>query len=91
MEMNVDQGRYARYLAMPPEVPVERALAVQEAVGKMIEDKEFYQEFTKLTGFEPEFTPGHVLRQAFQRLSDQPKEILDLWLKLSGPGPLPKR
>ena len=91
MQTNWDLGRYARYLAMPPEVPVERALAVQEAVGKMIEDKEFSQEFSKLTGYELEFTPGRILLEAFRRLSDQPKEILNLWLKLSGPEPLPKR
>lgn len=91
LQTNWDLGRYARYLAMPPGVPVERPLAVQEAVARMIEDPEFYKEFGKLTGFEPEFTPGPVLLEAFQRLSNQPKEILDLWLKLSGPEPLPKR
>ena len=91
MDTNWDLGRYTRYLAMPPGVPVERGLAVQEAVGKMIEDKEFYAEFAKLTEFEPEFIPGHILQQAFRRLSDQPKEILDLWLTLSGPRPLPSR
>ena len=91
MQTNWDLGRYARYLAMPPEVPVERALAVQEAVGKMIEDKEFFQEFSKLTGFDAEFTPGHILLETFRRLSDQPKENLELWLKLTGPEPLPKR
>lgn len=91
LQMKWDEGRYARYLAMPPGVPVERALAVQEAVGKMIGDKDFHREFAKLTGFEPEFTPGQPLQQAFRRLSDQPKEVLDLWLKLSGPGALPKR
>jgi tripartite-type tricarboxylate transporter receptor subunit TctC len=91
METNWDLGRYARYLAMPPGVPVERALAVQEAAGKMIDDKEFYAEFSKLTGFEPKFTPGPILHQAFRRLLEQPKGIIDLWLKLSGPEPLPKR
>jgi len=91
LQVNWDIGAYGRYLAMPPGVPPERALAVQEAVGKMMEDKEFYKEFSKLTGFDPEFTPGEVLIQTFQRLSDQPKEILDLWLELSGPNPLPKR
>jgi hypothetical protein len=76
---------------MPPGVPAERALAVQEAVGKMIDDKEFYGEFAKLSGFEPEFTPGDVLIRTFRSLSDQPKEVLDFWLKLSGPEPLPPR
>ncbi|MBI4526269.1 MAG: hypothetical protein HY695_20925 [Deltaproteobacteria bacterium] len=91
MQTNWDLGRYARYLAMPPGVPIERALAVQEAVGKMIKDPDFYKEFSKLTGFDPEFAPGHVLLEAFQRLSNQPKDILDLWLKLSGPEPVPNR
>jgi len=91
MQTNWDLGRYARYLAMPPGVPIERVLAIQEAVGKMTEDKEFQEEFSRLTGFEPKFTPGHILLETFQRLSDQPKEILDFWLKLSGPEPLPKR
>jgi tripartite-type tricarboxylate transporter receptor subunit TctC len=91
LQVNWDIGAYGRYLAMPPGVPAERALAVQEAVGKMIDDKEFYGEFAKLSGFEPEFTPGDVLIRTFRSLSDQPKEVLDFWLKLSGPEPLPPR
>jgi len=73
---------------LPPGTPKERVAILQEAYRKMYTDPEFHKEYKKLTGPEP--TP--LLPKDHEKVIDEiPREpeVIDMFKKIAGAGPLP--
>jgi tripartite-type tricarboxylate transporter receptor subunit TctC len=75
---------------LPPGTPKDRVAILQEAFRKTYKDPEFLREYKKLTGDEasPLLPEDHE-----KAISDIPREpeIIELYKKIAGAGPLPPR
>jgi tripartite-type tricarboxylate transporter receptor subunit TctC len=75
---------------VPPGTPKERVAMLQEGFRKTYQDPEFFKEYKKLTGDEP--TP--LLPEAHEKaVREIPREaeVIEVFKKLVGAGPLPPR
>lgn len=75
---------------VPPGTPKDRVAILQEGFRKTYQDPAFFQEYKKLTGDEP--TP--LLPEAHEKaVRDIPREpeVVEVFKKLVGAGPLPGR
>jgi tripartite-type tricarboxylate transporter receptor subunit TctC len=75
---------------LPPGTPKDRVEMIQSAFRKAYQDPEFFKEYKKLTGDEP--TP--LLPEAHEKaVRDIPREreVVEIFKKLVGAGPLPPR
>jgi tripartite-type tricarboxylate transporter receptor subunit TctC len=75
---------------LPPGTPKERVEIIQAAFRKTFQDPEFFREYTKLTGDEP--TP--LLPEAHEKAVrgiPREREVIEVFKKLVGAGPLPAR
>lgn len=75
---------------LPPATPRERVQILREAMRKTLGDPEFHKEFHKLTGDDPTPLMPEALEKA---ISEMPRDadVVELFNKLAGPGPLPAR
>jgi tripartite-type tricarboxylate transporter receptor subunit TctC len=72
----------------PPGTPPDRVQMLREAMRKTFADPEFFAEFKKLVGEEPDPLPAEELEKAIRDLP-RDKETVELFNKLSGADPLP--
>jgi hypothetical protein len=75
---------------LPPGAPKDRVEIIQAAFRKTFQDPEFFREYKKLTAEEP--TP--LLPENHEKaIRDIPRdrEVIELFKKLVGAGPLPPR
>lgn len=75
---------------LPPGTPKDRVEIIQGAFRKAFQDPDFFREYKKLTGDEP--TP--LLPEAHEKaVKDIPRnpEVVEVFKKLVGAGPLPPR
>jgi tripartite-type tricarboxylate transporter receptor subunit TctC len=75
---------------LPPATPKDRVKVLQEAFRKTFRDPEFFKEYKKLTGDEP--TP--LLPENHEKaIAEIPRdrEVIEIFKKLVGAGPLPPR
>jgi tripartite-type tricarboxylate transporter receptor subunit TctC len=75
---------------LPPETPKERVQILLEAMRKTLADPEFFKEFHKLTGDDPTPLMPEALAKAIKELP-RDADVIELFNKLAGPGPLPAR
>ena len=75
---------------LPPGVPKERIEMLQVAMRKALSDPGFAQEFRKLTGDDPTPLTPEANEKAVRDIPREP-EIIELFKKIVGAGPLPAR
>jgi len=75
---------------LPPGTPKERIEILQEAIRKTFKDVEFHKEFKKLTGDVPTPLMPETMEKYIKELPRSP-EIVALFHKIAGAGPLPER
>jgi tripartite-type tricarboxylate transporter receptor subunit TctC len=75
---------------LPPGVPKERADILKEAFRKTFNDPEFFKAYRRLTGGEASpMTPEEQERTIKE--TPREREVIDLFNKIAGAGPLPLR
>jgi tripartite-type tricarboxylate transporter receptor subunit TctC len=74
---------------LPPETPKERVQILQEAMRRTFKDPEFHREYKKV-GDESEPLMPEALETLIKNLPREP-EVIELFKKLFGPEPLPRR
>lgn len=74
----------------PPGTPTDRVQIIRQAIAKAFADPEFPVEFKKLMGDDPGPLNGEDLEQSIKELP-RDKEVVELYKKLAGSGPLPSR
>jgi tripartite-type tricarboxylate transporter receptor subunit TctC len=74
----------------PPGTPAERVQIIREAMRRAFADPEFPVEYKKLMGDPPAPLNGEELETAIKELP-RDKEVVQLYQKLAGAGPLPPR
>ncbi|HKY08752.1 MAG TPA: hypothetical protein VJQ55_10940 [Candidatus Binatia bacterium] len=72
----------------PPGTPPDKVQMLREAMRKTFADPEFFAEFKKLVGEEPDPLPADELEKAIRDLP-RDKETIELFNKLSGADALP--
>jgi len=72
----------------PPGTAPDKVQMLREAMRKTFADPEFFAEFKKLVGEEPDPLPAEELEKAIRDLP-RDKETVELFNKLSGADPLP--
>ena len=75
---------------LPPGTPKEPVEILQEAMRKSFNDAEFHREFKKLTGDVPTPLMPETMNKYITELPRSP-EIVALFHKIAGAGPLPER
>jgi tripartite-type tricarboxylate transporter receptor subunit TctC len=75
---------------LPPGTPKERVAILQEAITKSFNDPEFHKEFKKLTGDVPTPLMPETMEKYIREIPRSP-EIVALFHKIAGAGPLPAR
>lgn len=75
---------------LPPGVPKERVEILQDAMRKALSDPGFVREFKKLTGDDATPLTPEANEKAVRDIPRDP-EIVDLFKKIIGAGPLPAR
>jgi tripartite-type tricarboxylate transporter receptor subunit TctC len=80
----------AQSVLLPPGTPNDRVQILRSAMRATYSDPEYYKEFKKLLGWEADPMMPEELDKVIRDLPREP-EILDLFKKLVGPGPLPPR
>lgn len=75
---------------LPPGVPKERIEMLQEAMKKALSDPGFSREFKKLTGDDPTPLTPEANEKAVRDIPREP-EVIELFKKIIGAGPLPAR
>ncbi|MGH7831154.1 MAG: hypothetical protein ACREP8_13370 [Candidatus Binatia bacterium] len=75
---------------LPPGTPSDRVKILQEAMVRTFNDPGFHKEYKKLTGDDPTPLMPEEMERSIKELPRDP-EIVDLFKKISGPGPLPPR
>jgi tripartite-type tricarboxylate transporter receptor subunit TctC len=73
---------------LPPGTPKDRVEILQEAFRKTYKDPEFLREYKKLTGDDASPFPPEAHEQAIRDIPREP-EVIDIFKKLAGAGPLP--
>jgi tripartite-type tricarboxylate transporter receptor subunit TctC len=75
---------------LPPGTPKELVEILQEAIRKSFKDPEFHKEFKKLTGDVPTPLMPETMEKYIREIPRSP-EIIGLFHKIAGAGPLPER
>jgi tripartite-type tricarboxylate transporter receptor subunit TctC len=75
---------------LPPGTPKELVGILQEAIRKSFKDPEFHKEFKKLTGDVPTPLMPETMEKYIREIPRSP-EIIALFHKIGGAGPLPAR
>lgn len=75
---------------LPPGTPKERVEILQEAMRKSFKDPDFHKEFKKLTGDVPTPLMPETMEKYVREIPRSP-EIIALFHKIAGAGPLPAR
>src|ERR671918_1028417 len=75
---------------LPPGTPKDRVAVVQEAFRKTYKDPEFLREYKKLTGDEASPLLPEDHEKVIKEIPREP-EIIELYKKIAGAGPLPPR
>jgi len=75
---------------LPPGTPKELVKIFQEAITKSFKDPEFHKEFKKLTGDVPTPLMPETMEKYIREIPRSP-EIIALFHKIAGAGPLPPR
>jgi len=75
---------------LPPGTPKELVEILQEAIRKSFKDPEFHKEFRKLTGDVPTPLMPETMEKYIREIPRSP-EIISLFHKIAGAGPLPPR
>jgi tripartite-type tricarboxylate transporter receptor subunit TctC len=75
---------------LPPGTPRELVEILREAIKKSFKDPEFHKEFKKLTGDVPTPLMPETMDKYIRELPRSP-EIIALFHKIAGAGPLPER
>lgn len=73
---------------LSPGTPKDKVKILQEAMRRTFNDPGFHKEYKKLTGDDPTPLMPEEMERAIRELPREP-EIVDLFKKISGPGPLP--
>jgi tripartite-type tricarboxylate transporter receptor subunit TctC len=80
----------AQSVVLPPGTPKDRVQILRNAMQATYSDPEYFKEFKKLLGWEADPMMPDEMEKVIKDLPRQP-DILDLYKKLVGPGPLPQR
>jgi tripartite-type tricarboxylate transporter receptor subunit TctC len=75
---------------LPPGTPKDRVEIVQGAFRKAFQDPEFFREYKKLTGDDPTPLMPELHDRAVREIPRE-KEVVEVFKKLVGAGPLPSR
>jgi tripartite-type tricarboxylate transporter receptor subunit TctC len=75
---------------LPPGTPAEQVRILREALVKTFNDPSFHKEYKKLTGDEATPLMPDEMEKAVKELP-RDREIVDLFKKIAGGGPLPPR
>ena len=75
---------------LPPGTPKDRVEILQEAIRKTFKDAEFHKEFRKLSGDIPTPLMPETMEKYIRELPRSP-EVVALFHKIAGAGPLPER
>ena len=75
---------------LPPGVPRERVEILRRAMRKTFEDPAFHSDFKKLSGEQATPTMAEEQEKVVREIPRE-KEIIELFNKISGDGPLPAR
>lgn len=75
---------------LPPGTPKERVEILQMAFSKVFKDPGFYAEYKKLIGDDPTPLMPEAMEATIRQLPRDP-EIVELFKKIAGAGPLPPR
>ena len=75
---------------LPPGTPKDRVETIQAAFRKTYQDPEFFREYKKLTGDEPTPLLPELHDKAIKDIPRE-REVIELFKKLVGAGPLPSR
>jgi tripartite-type tricarboxylate transporter receptor subunit TctC len=75
---------------LPPGTPKDRVEIVQSAFRKAFQDPEFFREYKKLTGDDPTPLMPELHDKAVREIPRE-KEVVEVFKKLVGAGPLPSR
>ena len=75
---------------LPPGTPKERVETLQEAMRKSFRDPDFPREYKKLVGDDPTPLMPEQMDKAIREIP-RDREIIDLFKKIAGGGPLPPR
>ena len=77
-------------VVLPPKTPKQTVQILREAMGKVFNDPQFYQEYAKLTGEEPRPVKGAMLEREIRDIAGQ-QDVAELLKKIGGPDALPVR
>jgi len=75
---------------LPPGTPKERVAILQEAFGKTYKDPEFHKEYKKLTADDATPLMPDAHEKAIREIPRDP-EVIEIFKKIVGAGPLPPR
>jgi tripartite-type tricarboxylate transporter receptor subunit TctC len=75
---------------LPPGTPKDRVETIQAAFRKAFQDKEFFREYKRLTGDDPTPLMPELHDKAVREIPREP-EVVEVFKKLVGAGPLPSR
>jgi hypothetical protein len=75
---------------LPPGTPKEQVNILQQAIAKTFNDPGFHSEYKKLTGDEATPLLPEQMERAIKELPRE-QEIVELFKKIAGAGPLPRR
>jgi len=75
---------------LPPGTPKEQVKILQDAMVKTFNDPGFHRDYKKLTGDEPTPLMPEEMDKAIKELP-RDREIVELFKKIAGGGPLPPR
>jgi tripartite-type tricarboxylate transporter receptor subunit TctC len=68
----------------PPQLPPERAKALQDAFMKMVSDKAFLEDAGKVN-IDISAIDGNAVKQLIERATATPREVVDLYSQMAGP------
>ena len=75
---------------VPPGTPKDRVAILQEGFRKTYQDPEFFKEYKRMTGDEPTPLLPEAHEKAVREIPREP-EVIEVFKKLVGAGPLPPR
>ena len=75
---------------LPPGTPKDRVDVIQTAFRRAFQDKEFFREYKRLTGDDPTPLLPEMHEKAVREIPREP-EVVEVFKKLVGAGPLPGR
>ncbi|HEX2928524.1 MAG TPA: hypothetical protein VHV54_02340, partial [Candidatus Binatia bacterium] len=75
---------------LPPGTPKDRVETIQAAFRKTFQDQEFFRDYKKMTGDEPSPLLPEFHEKAVREIPRE-HEVIEVFKKLVGAGPLPSR